>query len=99
MEDEKFLHCYKMVWDTEFAPNPHHGVLTLATCKPRIRKYAEVGDWISGWTAVRVHDKNNKIHPFPDKEKLIYLAKVTKKSNIKIIGRNIQTKDPTHLKM
>ena len=94
MEDEKFLHCYKMVWDTEFAPNPHHGVLTLATCKPRIRKYAEVGDWISGWTAVRVHDKNNKIHQFPDKEKLIYLAKVTKKIKYKDYWKEYTDKRP-----
>ena len=74
------LYYYKMTWDSEFAPNPHHGVLTLANCKPVIRKCAKVGDWISGWTSTVMHDKNGKIHRFVNgEEKLIYLAKVTKK--------------------
>lgn len=34
--------------DLGFAPNPFHGVCTLATCKPRIRKSAIIGDWIIG---------------------------------------------------
>ena len=34
--------------DYGFAPNPFFGVCTLATCKPRIRKTALVGDWIIG---------------------------------------------------
>jgi len=78
MGKDNYLHCYKMVWDTEFAPNPHHGVLTLATCKPRIRKYANVGDWISGWTSVKVHDKDNRIIEFRNGERLIYIAKISK---------------------
>ena len=71
-----------MVWDTEFAPNPHHGVLTLATCKPVIRRCAKVGDWISGWTANEVHDKNHKIHNFRGAQKLIYLARIEKKMTV-----------------
>lgn len=31
-----------------FAPNPFHGMCTLAACKPKIRKYAHVGDYIIG---------------------------------------------------
>ena len=34
--------------DFGFAPNPFHGYCTLATCKPRIRGSANVGDWIVG---------------------------------------------------
>ena len=34
--------------DTGFAPNPFHGYCTLATCKPRIRDTAQVGDWVIG---------------------------------------------------
>lgn len=34
--------------DYGFAPNPFYGTLTLATCKPRIRKSANVGDFIIG---------------------------------------------------
>lgn len=74
-----FLRCYKMTYDTEFAPNPHHGVLTLATCKPVIRRCAEEGDWIAGWTANEVHDKFGNIHSFRGEQKLIYLARITKK--------------------
>lgn len=39
---------YVVVHDTGFAPNPFHGLLTLACCKPQIRKTAKVGDIIVG---------------------------------------------------
>jgi hypothetical protein len=39
---------YKLVRDFGFAPNPFHGYCTLATCKPQIRRGAEVGDLIVG---------------------------------------------------
>ncbi|CAO3308142.1 Nucleotide modification associated domain-containing protein [Pseudomonas sp. P14-2025] len=39
---------YKLVRDYGFAPNPFHGVCTLGTCKPQIRKGARVGDIIIG---------------------------------------------------
>ncbi|WP_105435886.1 hypothetical protein [Neorhizobium tomejilense] len=42
------LFAYVTRWDHGFAPNPFFGVLTLATCKPDIRKKAAVGDWIVG---------------------------------------------------
>jgi len=56
---------YVVKRDYGFAPNPFYGVLTLATCKPRIRKSAEVGDFIIG-NAGSAHDN-----------RLIYMAKVT----------------------
>lgn len=34
--------------DFGFAPNPFHGILSLATCKPRIRSVAAIGDWVVG---------------------------------------------------
>lgn len=40
--------AYVVARDYGFAPNPFYGVCTLATCKPRIRKCAKVGDWIIG---------------------------------------------------
>ena len=49
MVEKKFLYCYKMTHDTGFAPNPYYEVLTLATCKPTIRRCAEIGYWISDW--------------------------------------------------
>lgn len=89
------IYCYKMTCDSEFAPNPHHGVLTLANCKPVIRRCAEVGDWISGWTALRVYDKNNKMHQFANgKEKMIYLAKVAKKITYDEYWREYPEKRP-----
>ncbi len=42
------LHSYVIARDYGFAPNPFFGVCTLATCKPRIRKVATIGDWILG---------------------------------------------------
>ena len=45
------LFAYKMTHDTGFAPNPFWGFLTLATCKPEIRKSKGVGDWIAGFTS------------------------------------------------
>ena len=42
------LYSYIVTADSGFAPNPFHGVLTLACCKPTIRRTAQVGDWIVG---------------------------------------------------
>lgn len=39
---------YVVVHDSGFAPNPFHGLLTLACCKPKIRRNAGVGDIIVG---------------------------------------------------
>lgn len=69
------LYSYKMMRATGFAPNPYFGVLTLATCKSGLRRAAQPGDWIAGWTAKGLKD-------FPTdagKERLVYLARVTKK--------------------
>jgi MazG C-terminal domain/Nucleotide modification associated domain 2 len=42
------LHSYIVRYDSAFAPNPFYGVSTLATCKPGIRKAAQIGDWVVG---------------------------------------------------
>lgn len=42
------LFSYIVARDYGFAPNPFFGTLTLATCKPKIRAKAAVGDWIIG---------------------------------------------------
>ena len=73
-----YHHCYKMTWDTGSAPNPYHDVLTLAICKPGIRKHSQVGDWISGWTGKNVHGKDKHIRHF-DNPQLIYLARIKEK--------------------
>lgn len=53
-EREKYLFIYVVRRDFGFAPNPFHGVCTLATCKPDIRKSAQVGDWVMGVGGARL---------------------------------------------
>lgn len=42
------MFSYKLARDFGFAPNPFHGICTLATCKPQIRATAELGDLVIG---------------------------------------------------
>ena len=39
---------YIVRYDVGFAPNPFHGICSLATCKQDIRRVAQVDDWIVG---------------------------------------------------
>lgn len=50
------LYSYIVARDYGFAPNPFHGYCTLATCKPKIRAGARVGDWIMGTGAKSRYD-------------------------------------------
>lgn len=69
------LYSYKMTHATGFAPNPYFEVLTLATCKSGLRRAAQPGDWIAGWTS-----KGLKDYPTDTgHERLVYLARVTRK--------------------
>lgn len=72
---EHKLYSYKMDHDNGFAPNPYFGVLTLATCKPKMRYNTKVGNWIAGWTSKQMTDNPTEV----GEEKLVYLAKVTQK--------------------
>ena len=63
------LYSYTLTDDTGFAPNPYHGVLTLACCKPKIRKSAEVGDYLIGTFS---NDKKHKKRGY-----VVYAARVT----------------------
>ena len=42
------VYIYVVDRDFGFAPNPFHGICTLATCKPGIRRMADVSDWVIG---------------------------------------------------
>jgi hypothetical protein len=42
------IYSYVIEHDLGFAPNPFHGICTLACCKPQIRKRAKEGDYILG---------------------------------------------------
>ncbi len=67
------LFSYKITNDTGFAPNPFHGMLTLATCMPGIRRTKNIGDWVAGFTSKKLNEDNVK------KERLVYLMKVEEK--------------------
>lgn len=42
------LYIYVVDRDFGFAPNPFHGYCSLATCKPKLRQKAQIGDWVVG---------------------------------------------------
>lgn len=50
------LFSYVLARDFGFAPNPFYGWCTLATCKPKIRASAAVGDWVIGTGAKGKYD-------------------------------------------
>jgi len=68
---------YKMTHDTGFAPNPFHGTLTLATCKPAIRRTRVKDDWVAGF-ASKALVQNARVHgvsiPYGG---LVYLMQLT----------------------
>jgi len=70
------LFSYKMTNDSGFAPNPFWGRLTLATCKPEIRKAKRVGDWIAGFTSREL------CRDPVGSERLVYLLQVAEKMPI-----------------
>jgi hypothetical protein len=47
------IYSYKITRDYGFAPNPFHNLCTLATCKPRIRNNANIGDWVLGFNSMK----------------------------------------------
>ena len=58
---------YKLVTDNGGAPCVRNGLLTLALCKPVIRRVARVGDWLYGFGGRNLE------------ERLIYVARVTER--------------------
>ena len=61
------LFSYVIAIDSGFAPNPFGGFLTLACCKPRIRRVAKRGDYIMGTGSRRTVGNT----------KLVYAAEVS----------------------
>lgn len=62
------LYSYVITRDYGFAPNPYFGYCTLATCKPRIRKTASIGDWIMAFGGKAT----------PCSSKMVFLMRVDK---------------------
>lgn len=71
------LFSYKMTHDTGFAPNPFGFTLTLATCKPQIRRAKKVGDWLAGFTSKTLNGDR------VGEERLIYLMRVGEKLHLR----------------
>lgn len=86
------LFTYKQTHDTGFAPNPFHGVCTLATCKPKIRLHKKIGDWIAGFTSARLNGDE------VGHERLIYLMRVTDKMPLELYftAKSFAAKHSTH---
>lgn len=55
------LYSYVVARDFGFAPNPFFGFCTLATCKPKIREHAAVGDWVIGTGAKGKYDYQGRL--------------------------------------
>lgn len=70
IETDSHLFAYAITRDFGFAPNPFHGLCTLATCKPKVRKGAKVGDWVLGVGGSNMKNASRKC---------ILLMKVTEK--------------------
>ena len=58
--------------DNGGAPNPWFNVCTLAICKPKIRKHAQIGDYIVGFGSKNDYSIDKSDH-------IIYIMKVTQK--------------------
>ncbi|ROL92383.1 hypothetical protein BK636_02520 [Pseudomonas chlororaphis] len=74
------IYGYVITHDTGFAPNPYGGVLTLATCKPVIRRTAKMGDWLVGTGSASRGLRG----------KLVYAAKIDKVLTLEEYGRDPQ---------
>src|SRR5438093_1323152 len=56
------LYSYVVARDFGFAPNPFGEFCTLATCKPGIRKTAQVGDWVVGTGSTEKGRQGNLVY-------------------------------------
>jgi hypothetical protein len=65
-------YIYVVDRDFGFAPNPFHGVCTLATCKSTIRRVAKIGDWIIGMGGGRLRATGRCIFAMNVSEKLTF---------------------------
>jgi hypothetical protein len=99
------LHSYVLDHDFGFAPNPFYGICTLATCKPKIRHGAEVGDYIVGTGCAKRKRRGYLVYFMRVDEVTTYDAywgdprfqrkrPVLRGSKMQAFGDNIYHKDP-----
>jgi hypothetical protein len=65
-------YIYVIDRDFGFAPNPFHGICTLACCKPRLRSTAQAGDWIFGVGGARLSATGRCIYGMRVEEALTF---------------------------
>lgn len=65
------LFSYKMKTDSGCAPNPFHGIMTLALCKAGIREAKGIGDYVAGFTS------NELCGHRVGGEKLVFIMRIT----------------------
>ena len=70
------LYSYVLREDDGAAPNPFGGTCSLVICKPKIRSFAKVGDWILG-TGSATHI-NGSYRKQDLRNRLIYAMEVTR---------------------
>lgn len=105
IDENSRLYIYSITRDYGFAPNPFFGVCTLATCKPRIRKQARVGDWVLGvgGSGLRGHARqaiflmkvSEKLtfQQYWDDSRFVNKKPLRNGSRVRMVGDNIYHKD------
>jgi hypothetical protein len=99
------LHSYVVARDFGFAPNPFFGVCTLATCKPKIRSSAVIGDWVMGTGSKQRKREKNVVFAMRVTDAMTFeeywadLRFQRKKPNLRgskkqAFGDNIYSRDP-----
>lgn len=84
------LFSYRIPYDYGSAPNPFWELCTLAICKPRIRRSAEVGDWVVG--------TGSAVAPIGDiSDKVVYAMRVTRKMTMKDYDEFTRSKLPSKI--
>ncbi len=103
------IYSYVVRYDAGFAPNPFGEFCTLATCKQRIRKKIQVGDWVIGTGSVENVGNDKLIHAMKieeiltfeqySKDKRFQYKIPNWKSNdpVKRVGDNIYYKDENNV--
>jgi hypothetical protein len=68
------LFSYVVARDYGFAPNPFGEFCTLATCKPNIRRFAQIGDWIVGTGSASNHRAGHLVYAMRVSETMTFDA-------------------------
>lgn len=66
------IYSYVVRYDSGFAPNPFEKFCSLATCKPRIRKNIQVGDWVIGTGSIENVGNKKLIYAMQVEEKMTF---------------------------